>query len=288
MKFTQEQIAKGIDLLNKIRTDEGEVFTECVNDTRDFCTIKFFDDGDSTGIFFSLLYYGSLRIFIVFEEDTDNYVQELSVLILATAEQNPDYLPRVYFREENKKLIEKLRETITFQPPYPNGFYYTSHEFVMDREHFKGYINDRGLDVRPYADDRLEDYLLLLDSAMTFASPPPNFRGNRENMRGELTKKVFRSFYKDQRLAGLYWLDNDFVTIQFLAVSSEYQWQGYGSVILSHAIHTVLSDPKHEMAKLYCVDWNAKGLNFYKKFGMIPKGHMLMMIVETSKKGVEK
>lgn len=276
--FTQEQIKKSTELLSKIDTDTGSLFNGCVN--KDYCNQNFFDDGENAGVFFSLLFYGNLRIFIAFEYDTDKFAHELSELILSSKEKYIDIPVRVWFRNENRKVISSLRQLIKFEPELPNGFHYASHEFVMDREHFKGFVNDKQLEIKPYDGNKLDDFLLLLDNAMTFASPPPNFRGNRENMAEELKKKVFWSFYKGNELIGLYWLDNDFYTIDIMAVSPNYQRHGYGSIILSHAINTVLSDQKYDMAKLYCVDWNAKGLNFYKKFGMITKGHRYLMTVE--------
>ena len=279
-QYDEDQIANAVELLNKIRTDEGEVFTECVCGERKYSVIKLFNEDGNAGIFFSLLYYGSLRMFIAFEEDAEEYAHELSELIRLTAKKYPGCSSRVYFKEENKKLIESLRAEITFLPPYPNRWHYTSQEFLMDRNNFNRSADDKRLEVRTYDDERLDDYLSLLDGAMTFASPLSNFRGDREQMRNELTKKVFRSFYREGRLVGVYWLDNDHYTIEVLAVSPEHQRRGYGGAMLSHAIETVLNDPKQRAAKLYCVDWNANGLNFYKKFGMIAGGHMVMMVLD--------
>ena len=48
---------------------------------------------------------------------------------------------------------------------------------------------------------------------------------------------------------------------------------------------TVFSDPEKRAAKLYCVDWNERGLAFYRKFGMLEKGHMQMMAMKDKIKG---
>ena len=36
----------------------------------------------------------------------------------------------------------------------------------------------------------------------------------------------------------------------------------------------MLYKQKQVRAILYCVDWNEKGLAFYRKFGMMQKGHV--------------
>jgi len=234
--------------------------------------MKFFDDGENTGVFLSLLYFGSFRIFIAFEKDTDKYSDELAELIHASKEKIPDNSPRVYFIAEQKKLIENLQKIVKFNQKY----YYASHEFVMDKEHFKGFVNDKQLEIKQFEAEKIGDYAQLLDKTMTFVSPSPNFQGDLAGLveRVEKVKEnAFYTFYKNGDLVGLYWLDNDFYTIDIMAVSPEYQRCGYGGIILSHAINNVLTEQKHDEAKLYCVDWNEKGIAFYKKYGMILKGH---------------
>ena len=278
-KLTQEQINRSIELLNRIRSDEGELFPECVDVTEgkqkeylENCVLRYFDDSDNCGIYISMVFFGSYRVFIAFENDTDKYVKELSELILLSKKQNPGSSPCVYFIGDQTKLIDSLNQTVKFD----QDNYYASHEFIMDREHFKGFVNDKQLEIKPYEAVKIGDYAQLLDKAMTFVSPPTNFQGNTAGLAEKVDRvkeNAFYTFYKDGELIGLYWLDNDFYTIYNLVVAPEYQRQGYGDIILSHAIDNVFTVQKHETAKLYCVDWNEKGLAFYKKYGMILKGH---------------
>jgi GNAT superfamily N-acetyltransferase len=281
-ELNQEQINKSIELISKIMTDEGELFPCYVNgedkkhnDIKNGI-VRFFDDSENAGVFASVYFYG-FKIFIAFEKDTDKYSQELAEFIRLAKEKNPSISPNVFFIAEQKNLINGMMQTFQFAPPLPNGFYYTSHEFVMDKEHFKGFANDKHLEIRPFEAGMIDAYSLLLDNAMTFASPPPNFQGYKQNLAEDLKKKVFYAFYKANELVGLYWLDNDFRTIDIMAVAPIHQRQGYGGIILSHAINNVLTEQKHMNAILYCVDWNDKGLAFYKKYGMIPKGHAYSM-----------
>jgi GNAT superfamily N-acetyltransferase len=283
--LNQEQINKSIELLNMIRTDEGELFYEYVNGNYEkpdssitYVDVKFFDDGENTGIFTSMIIFGLFRVFIAFKKDTDKYIRDLSELIISASKKNPGFKLKVFFIAEQTKIIEGVKNTLKFRPPNPNGFYYASHEFVMDKEHFKGFINDKQLEILPYEANKINDYALLLDKSMTFSSPPANFQGSKENLVEQIRGNAFSAFYKDDELVGVYWLDDDFYTIDIIAVAPEHQRKGYGNMILSHAINNVLTVLKrHTMAKLYCVDWNEKGLAFYKKYGMILKGHSYVM-----------
>ena len=281
--LTQEQINKSIKLLKRIRSDEGELFTDCLDEEHgvkkyDYlknCTVRFFEDGENAGVFSSMFFFGMFRIFIAFEKDTDKYSQELKDLILLAKEKNPGYSHDVSFIAGQTNLIEKMRRTIDF-----NSGFYASHEFVMDKENFKGFINDKNLEIKLFEADRVGDYALLLDNAMTFFTPPANFQSNTTDLAERVervTSNAFYTFYKNNELVGLYWLDNDFYTIDIIAVAPEHQRKGYGRIILSHAIDNVLNVQKNHMAKLYCVDWNLQGFVFYKKFGMIQKGHTYSM-----------
>lgn len=277
--LTQEQINKSIKLLNRIRTDEGELFPDYVNKEADKKygaiekpIVRFFDDVENTGVFASLIFWDIFRVFIAFEKDTGKYAKELADMICLTKEKTPGRSPNVHFIAEQKKLIEAMRNTMNFKQDF-----YASYEFVMDKEHFKGFINNKKLEIRPFEANKINDYALLLDNAMTFVSPPTNFQGDKTGLAEQIKDNAFSAFYKNGELAGLYWLDNDFYTINIMAVAPAHQRKGYGSIILSHAIDNVLTVQKHKTAKLYCVDWNEKGLAFYQKFGMIQKGHTYSM-----------
>jgi RimJ/RimL family protein N-acetyltransferase len=273
INLTKEQIDKSFELLGRIRTDESDVLLECINGETDPYIIKYFNDTDNKGVFLSLLYWGSFRIFIAFEKDTDKYTKDLVDLIHSTIEMNQGGNPTIYFIEEQQLIISGLKKVIKFDE---NSFY-ASHEYIMDVSHFEGFVNSQQLYIKPYEEDKIADYLLLLDNSMTFVIPPPRFQENKSSMSEDLRKKVFYSFYRNEKLVGLYWLDNDFRTIDIMAVDCEYQRQGYGHTILSHAINNIFTEQKKDKATLYCVDWNPKGNAFYQKYGMLSKGHMCSM-----------
>jgi hypothetical protein len=93
--LSDKQINKSIELLNKIRTDEGELFPCYVNGHEkeyseiEDVFIEYFEDNENVGIFSSLIYYGLFRVFIAFEKDTDKYTAELTKLIHFTKEKIP-------------------------------------------------------------------------------------------------------------------------------------------------------------------------------------------------------
>jgi len=280
------QVDKSVELLNKIRTDEGELFPLYVNGEDknhsefEYAFVKFFDDINNNGIFTSIIYYGLFRVFIAFENDTEKYVKELAELIYFVKEKFPNKILKVHFITYQYNLIKGIQKEFQFEPPYPNGFYYSSHEFTMDKEHFPEFNNYKIFEINKFEEDKVEEYTLLLDNAVDFVQPPTNFQKNKESFTNDVKKKDFFSFYINDDLIGIYWLDNDLYTIEYIAIASLHQRKGYGSIILSHSIDNVLYVHKHKMAKLYCVDWNKKGLEFYTNFGMVLKGRTFQMILK--------
>ncbi|MCL2665464.1 MAG: GNAT family N-acetyltransferase [Defluviitaleaceae bacterium] len=271
--LTQAQIRKGSELLSRIRTDEGYVLSDCASGETNYCIMKFFDDGENAGVFLSLIYFGSFRIFIAFDKDTGKFSNELAELVRESIRMCPGCKPRLYFIAEHIKTIDALHHILNFN----HADRYASHEFIMGRENFKGFENGRQLEIKKFESDKIADYARLLDEAMTFVSPSVDFQGDLNGFAkrvNNVKENAFYTFYQNGELVGLYWLDNDFYTIDVMAVAPVHQRRGYGGVILSHAINNVLIDQKQYEAKLYCVDRNAKGIAFYKKYGMILKGHL--------------
>jgi len=269
--LSKKQIKSSIELLNRIRTDEGELFPHYVNGEEknhneiENVFIKYLEDNDNVGVFTSLVYYGLFRIFIAFEKDTLNYTQTLMELIHFVKDKIPNKILKIHFIADQVKLISEIQKHFLFEPPFPNGFYYSSHEFVMDIENFKGFSNTKNLIIKNFESNKIDDYALLLDNAMTFVSPPPNFQRNKEDLANDIKDKCFYAFFCNNELVGIYWLDNDLITIEYLAISPIHQRKGYGSIILSHAINNILFEQKKKMAKLYCVDWNKKRIGILFK-----------------------
>jgi GNAT superfamily N-acetyltransferase len=66
---------------------------------------------------------------------------------------------------------------------------------------------------------------------------------------------------------GIYWIAG--IEVDTMGVSTGFQRFGYGSLILTRAIETIFfQNPNVNYALFYCVGWNIKAQNFYKKYGM--------------------
>jgi GNAT superfamily N-acetyltransferase len=156
---------------------------------------------------------------------------------------------------------------------------YASIEFIMERKSFSYQPLQMTLTQKPYEPDQLDGYLELLDNAMTFVRPEPGFRRNRDAMAKKFSQHAsdgsFNSFWAGEDLIGFYLRKG--AEIDLLAIAAKYQRKGYGSAILQEAIKEVFAETDKEFAYLYCVDWNEKGQNFYKKYGMLPSAHSYML-----------
>jgi hypothetical protein len=198
--LNQEQISKSIELLNRIRTDEGELFPYYVNGEEknhkeiENVHVKYFEENDNVGIFASLVYYGLFRVFIAFDKDTKNYTQTLVELIHSVKDKIPNKILKIHFIADQVILIGEILKEIQFEPPFPNGFYYSSYEFIMNEDHFKGFYNSKGLEITKFENSRVKDYALLLDNAMIFVSPPANFQNNIEKLANDIRNKCFYAF----------------------------------------------------------------------------------------------
>jgi ribosomal protein S18 acetylase RimI-like enzyme len=274
MNLELNQIEYAALQIGLIDSGERDIFLKKVN-TDDQVDIKLLCDGDVTGVYFSCFFYGDSRVHVAIScsEDTDRYNEEISSCVLSSLEKTKLSSCSIWIRNENKKVIQYLKERFHIKPDCGNH-YYASIEFIMRREQMKA-TTLNGLEIRTYEEKYIDDYLQLLDESMTFTDPPPNYRGNKEHYLqyfGERNKnKSFESFYKDNQLIGLYWRKN--AEIDTLAIATNSQRKGYGSILLTRAIQMIFKNTDSEYAYLYALDWNEKGQNFYTKYGMEQNSH---------------
>lgn len=123
---------------------------------------------------------------------------------------------------------------------------------------------------KAYEENHVDEYLGLLNRAMSFFIPPHDFmlhkQAHRKAFREFQEKDTFEAFWKDDILVGLYWLEGN--EVDTLAIDSAVQRQGYGSMILSCALQKIFEITAVDYAVLYCVGWNHQAQKFYQKFGM--------------------
>ena len=207
---------------------------------------------------------------MVFNEDIDSFNDEICNLIQQSMETAGIYHGMIWFRRITHSIISHIGDKYTLIAD-SEEFYYYSTEYIMRRDRFNKTFDNAALDVKPYEEIHIDKYLNLLNDSMSFFIPPYDFFSEKSRYLKEFmdfkSKNTFEAFWKDGKLVGLYWIVG--TEIDTMGVSSEFQRFGYGSMILSRAIETVFQQqPNAEYSLLYCVGWNAKAQNFYKKYGM--------------------
>jgi len=280
MKFEPKQIEFTANQIGLIDSGEKGVFLETINTDKQI-DAHIFHDKDVMGVYFSCTIFGGVRISIVFDNDVDNYNEDLAALVENTLQKAASSSCLICIWNKNHKIIEFLKKKFNIQP-YSGTHYYASIEFIMRRANFNITSENNSLDTLPYEEKHIDKYLTLLDSAMNFGSEPPNYMANKEEHAKNFAKLAknnsFESFWKDSELIGLYWRKN--AEIDMMAVANNHQRKGYGSAILTRAIEMVFDNTTKDFAYLYAVDWNTKGQLFYKKYGMEENGHSYLLYLK--------
>lgn len=224
------------------------------------------------GSFFSCIYKGKLRIHIVFSEDSSDYNAKILELIKETIEISNISSGKVWICNYNRKIINYLQDKLSMKRN-AEPFRYESLELIMPREKFAYRFDETLLEARPYQRERIDEYLELLTTSMSFKIPPFHYGLAKDTYMKEFEilseKHAFEAFWLNQELVGLYWLED--TEIDHLAVATKYQHLGYGQQILSRAIEVILQNKEADCAWLLVVGWNIKAFNFYKKYGMEEK-----------------
>lgn len=221
------------------------------------------------GSYFSCIFKGKLRIHVVFTEDTIEYKDTIAKLILETVEQTGISEGKIWICNQNSKMIDYLMEQFhIIEDSEP--FLYESHEMIMPRDQFHKTFEATNLEIRPYQEEHIDDYLSLLYHSMSFKIPPYNYILEKDSFiqefRRQQENQTFEAFWIKDDLVGLYWLAGS--EIDHIAVAKKYQGLGYGKQILTRAIEIDLRNPEVDHAWLLVVEWNSKAFHFYKKYGM--------------------
>ncbi|MDR0288125.1 MAG: GNAT family N-acetyltransferase [Clostridiales bacterium] len=277
MKFELDQTEFAAFQIGLIDSGERNIFLETVNTNKQIDTNIFYCKGIK-GVCYSCNIYGGVRIHISFDEDTDLFNEDVASFVQSTMQKSRHESCLIWIWNKNYKIIDFLKERFYIQPDC-GVYYYASIEFIMRRETFNKTCGSLALDIRPYEEKYIDEYLYLLDGAMTFTSPPTNFTANRDNYARQFDERSktnsFEAFWKGDQLIGLYWRKN--AEIEIMAVANDHQRKGYGSEILTRAIEMIFKNTTGNYAYLYAVDWNKKGQSFYKKYGMEQNGHSYLL-----------
>jgi len=227
------------------------------------------------GSFFSCIYKRQLRIHAVLNEETEVFNGEIAELIKASMKKFGVESGTIWFRSASVNLLSYLKERFVLTSD-DEQFFYHSTEYIMRKDKFDKQFDHSCLDVKPYDEAQIDQYLELLSDAMSFFFPPEDFLQNKASYLEEFQdfkdKNAFEAFWKGDKLVGLYWLGG--IEVDTLGVSSHFERSGYGTQILTRAIERVFEqNPETDHALLYAVGWNAKAQNFYRKYGMEVKNY---------------
>lgn len=228
---------------------------------------QFYED-TIVGSFFSCIYRGALRVHIVFDEDTEDYIASIAGLLDRTLKEVN--LPgKIWTGNGNHKIMAFLKSRYSVFSD-AQVFHYESSEYRMAKGKFHPAALPGDLEARTYEEQHTDAYLQLLNDAMRFFIPPHDFVAKKqehcEDFRRLQSSGAFQAFWEKGMLAGLYWLEGN--EVDTIAVSPHLQRRGYGHALLTQAIQRVFETTDADFAVLYCVGWNSAAQAFYQKFGM--------------------
>lgn len=234
--------------------------------------IQLFSVDELFGSYFSCIYRGKLRIHIVFNKDNTYFNDEITKLVQETLKQTNIAEGKMWISNQNNEIVAHLKNefhiTLDSEP-----FLYESHELIMPRHKFHYKFDDTTLEIKPYQEEFIDNYLSLLYNAFAFKIPPYNYLLKKVEFMNEFReleeKGLFEAFWIKDDLVGLYWISG--TEIDHIAVAEKYQHLGYAKQILTRAIEVLFQNPDVDYAWLLVVEWNSKAYNFYKKFGMEEK-----------------
>jgi hypothetical protein len=128
--------------------------------------IQLFSTVDIFGQYYSCIYKGKLRIHIVFNKDTNDYNDEITKLMKETLVQTNINEGKMWISNQNSNIVDHLQKEfhITLDSEL---FLYHSHELIMPRHKFQYKFDDTTLEIKPYQEEYIDKYLLLLYNAMS-------------------------------------------------------------------------------------------------------------------------
>lgn len=223
-----------------------------------------FEADNNYGMLSAFVYYGFLRFQLAFKNDVDvSMIEHIYECIKDLINRYASKQANIFCTNDNPKLIEGLRMKFNYEDEL-----YMAKEYAYSRNQINSHIDITPLIVAPYSDDLLEHTLKLLDdSFIIFRTDSLSFLDKRDYYKDKFSqadKARFESFYLDDELIGFYFHNN--AEIEYIAVLSKYQSNGYGSLVLKRALAMILEDSERE-PHLYCLDRNIRANNFYEREG---------------------
>jgi hypothetical protein len=270
---TEEQLAT--DIIATIDKGEKWIFqgAEGSADFGGFVDRLFYRSGNVYGTYCASIFNGNLRIQIGFNTDMPKEVREELVLLIAKARSQINTFTSIWYPPGNIELDKML---FTQLPWKTQG--HKTHELTFKR---KDICNNSDLpehiSIVPFTDEYLEVACSMLDKSLSHTFGVPNssvFTSNKENHLVSWSEKALHGdcciMLENSELAGVYILKG--AEIDLMAIASEKQGKGLGSLLLHHAITHIFASSKEE-PYLYCIERNPNALRFYLREGMEITGY---------------
>jgi ribosomal protein S18 acetylase RimI-like enzyme len=221
-------------------------------------------DVDNGYICHAFTYGNSLRFQIMCQRDaTDEYIAEIIKFIYNVKKKYELALTLLWYGQVNgfsTKLLETLPQ---------KGEIFRFIELYFDRTLKLNILDDmKGLEVRKYKSNMLEDSIDILESAFT---PQWDTEGSYKQDRERLAK-IFEDtdncgclllFLQDKPI-GLYCYNKG--QVEFIGIKKGYQGNGYGNVLMSCLLQDMLNNSHYE-PHLTPASENKRAIHLYEKFG---------------------
>lgn len=278
----EEQLAS--DIIAKIDQGERWIFQGADNssDFGGFIDRLFFRHQDSYGTFCASRYCGKLRFQIGFNTDLPDEFREELLFLMKKARSQLNSPTSVWYPPDNIKLHDFL---FTKLPWEAKG--HKTHELTFKKENeYKQRAYPADIRIIPFVEEYLEASCHLLDESLshTFDDPKskPFFKHKEAYLSDWLGKAKMGNcciLLEKGELAGIYILKG--AEIDIMAIHSNKQGQGLGSLLLHHAREHLFATEKED-PYLYCIDRNPDALRFYLREGMKITGYSGYVFFEAS------
>lgn len=276
--YSEKYIDKTHLLLSKIGPNAEFRFKNRFTTKNEYNTILIINT-DVIGLLFVFRMEKSTEIYISFTEDRLNkfVLKNIEQLIIEEIKISSGKKVNISVNSINIACID-LVSNMSFQ--------LTSSAYILRLQDLSYSSSDNFLlktskySFRQYQDDKIDEYLHLLDQAfkelLVKNNKPLNpFKKHKEHFRKNFTTANnngdFFTLWKDDTLIGLYLIEDKY--IDYLAIHPKYQSHGLGSFLLHHCINTMNRHNPEQEILLTVQKANTEAIRFYKKNGFKKYSH---------------
>jgi GNAT superfamily N-acetyltransferase len=282
-KFANEnEEQKAADIIATIDQGEKWIFNgaEGSSDFGGFIDKLFYCYGDTYGTFCSCIYSNSLRLQIGFNTDIPAEICDELLKLFIKARSHINSFTSVWYPPNNTILEQFL---FTKLPWKAQG--HKTHELTFMREKTSEELKlPENISIVPFSDTYIEAVCTMLDKSLshTFDNPDSSiFLKNKEHYSRDWNNKAQNGdcciMLEKGEVVGAYILKGS--EIDFIAISTEKQGKGLGSILLNHAKEHILATRK-DNPYLYCIEKIPNALRFYLREGMKITGYSGYMFFE--------